>query len=247
MTNPDIEKRIDHELTHGRKLAALGAEAVWNWASPAGRRRADRRASLIARIGRIGPGDRVLEIGCGTGLFSRKVHGLSGAKITATDISEELLSLARREFPEGDFRRADAMKMPFSDGEFDVVFGSSILHHLDFEKTLREILRVLKSGGRMVFAEPNMLNPQIFIQKNVPFIKKALGDSPDETAIIRWKFKRFMEDIGFVRVNIFPYDFLHPGMPSPLIGFVSGLGRALEKIPLIREIAGSVIIYGEKR
>ncbi len=243
-----IETRVDHELTHGRKLATEGAEDIWNWASPAGQKRADRRADYFLSVGKITSNDRVLEIGCGTGLFTRKVQALSGAQITATDISQELLDIANKTAPtEGiSYLLDDAMKMQFPDNSFDVVFGSSILHHLDFERSLREILRVLRRGGRMVFAEPNMLNPQIFIQKNIPFIKKALGDSPDETAVVRWNLKKQMTGLGYCNVNIFTYDFLHPSTPKALIPFVNVIGRTIEKIPGLREIAGSVIIYAEK-
>jgi hypothetical protein len=55
-----------------------------------------------------------------------------------------------------------------------------------------------------------------------------------------------MENIGFKNVNIFPYDFLHPITPKFLIPAVYKMSLLLEKIPLIKEIAGSVIIYGEK-
>ena len=98
----------------------------------------------------------------------------------------------------------------------------------------------------MVFAEPNMLNPQIFIQKNIPFIKKMLGDSPDETAIVKWKMSEMLKKAGFSKVKIFAYDFLHPSTPSFMIPLVETIGKNAEKIPLLKEIAGSVIIYGEK-
>jgi ubiquinone/menaquinone biosynthesis C-methylase UbiE len=187
-----------------------------------------------------------LEIGCGTGLFTRLVNEKSGASILATDISYELLKEAREKFPQGKFVLDDAMNMQFADASFDVVFGSSVIHHLDLKKSAQEIYRVLKPGGRMVFAEPNMLNPQIFIQKNIPFIKRWLGDSPDETAIVRWKYKKLLKETGFKNIRIFPYDFLHPLTPRFLIPLVDRLGRLIEKIPLLRELAGSVIIYAEK-
>lgn len=240
--------RIEHEIIHGKKLAEGGAEAVWNWSSPAGQKRADRRAQYLASVGKLSSNVKALEIGCGTGLFTRKIWRLTAANITAIDISEELLNIARRNdsIGPGKYINGDAMHLGFADGEFEVVFGSSILHHLDFDKVLPEIFRVLKNGGRMTFAEPNMLNPQILIQKNVPAIKKRLGDSPDETAVVRWKLARQMRQIGFTNVRIFPYDFLHPMTPPLLIPLVSRLGEFLENIPVLREIAGSVMIYGEK-
>ncbi len=241
-----MKNRLANEIEHGKKLASEGAESIWNWDSPAGRVRADRRASLFVSVGKIKAGEKVLELGCGTGLFTRKVYEATKASIIATDLSEELLEEARLKFKEGDFRKADAMQLEFPDSSFDVVFGSSILHHLDMDRSLKEIFRVLKNGGRMVFAEPNMINPQILIQKNIPFIKKWLGDSPDETAIVRWRFKKQMNNVGFSHIEITPYDFLHPAVTKSLIPFVDAIGKTVEKIPVLKEIAGSVIIYGEK-
>lgn len=241
-----MDNRINNELEHGKKLLAEGAEAVWNWDSPAGRVRADRRAELLAKFSNIKPGETALEIGCGTGLFSNKFRNLTQAKVVATDLSPELLEVARQKYTGIEFKLEDAMNLSFEDNSFQVVFGSSVLHHLDFQKSLKQIYRVLKPGGKMVFAEPNMINPQIFIQKNIPFIKKWLGDSPDETAIVRWKFKKLLEEIGFKNVIIIPYDFLHPVVPSFLISLVNGTGKIIERIPVAREIAGSVIISATK-
>lgn len=237
--------RLKHEIEHGKKIQS-DAEGVWNWSSPAGQIRAERRSNLFISTARINKNDKILEIGCGTGLFTRKVHSKTGANITATDLSPELLKQAKEQLPQATFLLDDAMKMNFPDNSFDVVFGSSVLHHLEMQIALNEIFRVLKPGGRMVFAEPNMINPQILIQKNIPYIKEKLGDSPDETAIVRWQFNKMMQDCGFTKVDIYPYDFLHPITPNFLIGIVNSIGKIIEKIPILKEIAGSVIIYGEK-
>lgn len=240
-----MDKRIAHELEHGKKISE-NAEDVWGWGSPAGQIRAERRADYFVNVGKIKKGDKVLEIGCGTGLFTEKVYNKTHADIVATDLSPELLEQGKKKLPDVTFQLEDAMNLSFADNTFDVVFGSSILHHLDFEKSAKEIYRVLKPGGRMVFAEPNMINPQILIQKNIPFIKEWLGDSPDERAIVRWSYRKLLERNGYKKVYIFPYDFLHPYTPKPLITLVKVVGEIVEKLPLLREIAGSVIIYGEK-
>ena len=59
--------RADREIKHGEWLALHDTEAVWGWGTPARQLRAKRRSDSIVQGGRLGPGKRVLEIGCGTG------------------------------------------------------------------------------------------------------------------------------------------------------------------------------------
>lgn len=91
-----------------------------------------------------------------------------------------------------------------------------------------------------------MLNPQIAIQKNVPWVKRKLGDSPDETAFFRWRLRRLIRETGFGDVRIDPFDFLHPKTPQFLVRRFNGLGRFLENIPVLSEFAGSVYIRAIK-
>jgi SAM-dependent methyltransferase len=239
------DERISHEKEHGKKISDH-AEEVWGWTSPGGKLRANRRANYFITLGKYTKQSTILEIGCGTGLFTEKVFSATKANITSIDISEALLNKAKIKLPQVSFKVEDAMHMSFPNSVFDAVFGSSILHHLDMKKSLMETYRVLKTGGNIVFAEPNMLNPQKFIQKNVPFIKRWMGDSPDETAIIRWKMQKMLKEIGYRSLRVFPYDFLHPATPAPLMNTIQAIGKMVEKLPLVKEIAGSVIIYAEK-
>ena len=236
-------ERAAHEVEHGRFLAAHGAEEIWGWGTPAGQLRAARRGEFIAQGAGLRAGMKVLEVGCGTGLFTEML-ARSGANIVAVDISPELLEQARTrgldpaqvQFVAARFEDCDIY------GPFDAVVGSSVLHHLEIEPSLRKIHALLKPGGAASFAEPNMLNPQIAVQKNVGFIKRRLGDSPDETAFVRWRLRRMLERIGFADIRITPFDWLHPSTPRPLIPTVRTIGRVLERLPLLREFAGSVHI-----
>ena len=79
--------------------------------------------------------------------------------------------------------------------------------------TFPKIFELLKPGGVMSFAEPNLLNPQILVIKKVKWIGRMLGESPDETAFVRWKLKKQLEEIGFTDVEITPFDWLHPLVP----------------------------------
>jgi ubiquinone/menaquinone biosynthesis C-methylase UbiE len=193
------------------------------------------------------PGMTVLELGCGAGYFTQELAH-SGADVVAIDVSPELLEIARVNCcaPNVQYEIENAYALSYDDGVFDSVVGSSVLHHLEIEKALRGIYRVLKPAGTIYFTEPNMLNPQIAIQKNIPWIKRRLGDSPDETAFFRWPLRRLLEQSGYREIRIDPFDFLHPKTPTPLINRVNRFGRFLEKIPVISEFAGSLYIRAVK-
>src|SRR5882724_11893079 len=92
---PSVEERQGREIAHYRGVAAQDAEAILGWQSPAGRARAERRGRLFLGRGRIGPGARVLELGCGTGEFTQRVAP-AGARVVALDLSDDLLAEARQ-------------------------------------------------------------------------------------------------------------------------------------------------------
>ena len=240
-----MQERIAKEVQHGRFLAQHGAGEIWNWESPAGKRRWARRVKLLSS--HLKPGMTVLELGCGTGTFTREL-ARSGADVVAIDVSSELLEIARANCsaPNVQYQIQNAYALSYSEGVFDSVVGSSVLHHLEIKEALRDIYRVLKPAGTIYFTEPNMLNPQIAIQKNVPWIKRKLGDSPDETAFFRWSLRGLLEQTGYRNVGIDPFDFLHPKTPVALVDRVSAFGRFLENVPVISEFAGSLYIRAIK-
>jgi ubiquinone/menaquinone biosynthesis C-methylase UbiE len=112
--------------------------------------------------------DRSLEIGAGTGYFSLNLlqAGVVG-EATCTDISPGMVAtLSRNAQRLGlDIRaaRADAESLPFADASFDLVLGHAVLHHLpNLRRAFAEFHRVLRPGGRIVFAgEPSRVGDRI--------------------------------------------------------------------------------------
>jgi len=240
-----VQERIAKEVQHGRFLAQQGAGEIWNWESPAGKLRWARRVRMLSS--HLKPGMTVLELGCGTGSFTREL-ARSGAEVVAIDVSPELLEIANATYsaPNVQYQIQNAYALSYPEGAFDSIVGSSVLHHLEIEAAVRDMYRVLKPGGSIYFTEPNMLNPQIAIQKNIPWIKRKLGDSPDETAFFRWPLRRLLERTGYREVRIDPFDFLHPKTPATLIDRVKAFGRFLENVPGVSEFAGSLYIRAIK-
>ncbi len=244
-TPPTREQRIAAEIAHGRWLLARNP-AVWTWRTVAGRRRADRRAARIVAAGGFRSGQRLLEIGCGIGVFTGRVADLTGAAVTGVDVSPELVAEARRRLPGLEFEVADAHALPWPDASFSGVFGSSVLHHLEIAAALAEVRRVLEPGGRVVFAEPNLANPLVLAQKRIPILKRRALDLPHEIAFLRAGLADRLRRAGFTDVRVEPFDFLHPLTPDPFVGPMEWSGRLLESLPAIREIAGSVLAVASR-
>jgi ubiquinone/menaquinone biosynthesis C-methylase UbiE len=236
-----VDGRILNETRHGEYIRKHGEE-LWNWSSPAGQMRWARRCRLFKEF--LGNNKkRVLEIGCGTGLFTKELAHTDNT-VVAIDISDALIRRAKERISASNvhFVVGNAYETEFKSGSFDYIVGSSSLHHLDVNSALKEFSRILKSGGGMMFTEPNMMNPQVALTKNVPFIKRRSGDSPDETAFFRWQISKKLQSFGFDDISVEPFDFMHPDIPSSLLAVAGRCAINLERIPFIREIAGSLIM-----
>jgi ubiquinone/menaquinone biosynthesis C-methylase UbiE len=115
----------------------------------------------VVDILEVDPGDRILEVGCGSGAATALVAArVTNGMAAATDPSHVMIAQARRrlraEIAAGraEAVQAPAEKLPFSEESFTGAFAIFTLHHWDVpEQGLREILRVLRPGGRLVIAE----------------------------------------------------------------------------------------------
>ena len=238
--------RLEREIADDQVIAG-NAETVWSWATPTGQRRAARRAVFFAALLDARPGLLALEIGCGSGVFLERALA-TRASIVGLDLSAGFMLQARARPVVCSRARlvcGDAERLPFPDDSFDVVYGSSVLYHRELRAALAEVHRVLKHGGRLAFAEPNLLNPHILaVFRLMP--RKWGGASPDEAAFTRFHGHQALRATGFVDVTRQPYDFLYPLIPKALIPAMARAGRWLERVPLLRKIAGSLLLTARK-
>jgi ubiquinone/menaquinone biosynthesis C-methylase UbiE len=115
--------------------------------------------SHVADAANIQPGQRVLDVACGTGVLTRAVAERVGSgSIVGVDVNEGMLEVAKRKAPEISWHQGRAETLPFDDNSFDAVvsqFGLTVFQ--DRLAALHEMLRVLKPGGSMAVAVWNAL------------------------------------------------------------------------------------------
>jgi SAM-dependent methyltransferase len=103
--------------------------------------------------------------------------------VAGIDLSQATVALARARHPDLEAAQADVRKLPFGDGEFDLVFSNSTLDHFerreDIRAGLRELHRVLEPGGELLITLDNRLNPLIAMRNALPFpLLKGVGLVP---------------------------------------------------------------------
>jgi demethylmenaquinone methyltransferase/2-methoxy-6-polyprenyl-1,4-benzoquinol methylase len=131
-------------------------------------------------------GMKVLDIAAGTGSSSRPLAD-AGAEVIPVDFSQGMLDAGKKRHPDLKFTLADALKLPFKDGEFDVTTISFGLRNTtDFQKALQEALRVTKVGGRIVVVEFSHPTNPIFrnlymkyLMGLLPKVARKLSSNPD--------------------------------------------------------------------
>jgi ubiquinone/menaquinone biosynthesis C-methylase UbiE len=247
-----IKKNISkNEIIINEKKHFSSQDYIWQWSiTGAGQIRYDNRFANFIRMCNSAKNSSILEIGCGDGEFTKRLLSTEST-IFASDINFDVIQRANNSItkirPENlCFKMDDAESLSFGDNSLNIVCGISILHHLDYKKGLKEAYRVLKKGGEIFFTEPNLLNPITISYLNIPWLRKKIGASPNETALLRWEVERCLEDIGFKEIRVMNYDFLFPGTPDSMIGIIDRVGSVLAKVPFIKEISGSLLIYAKK-
>jgi 2-polyprenyl-3-methyl-5-hydroxy-6-metoxy-1,4-benzoquinol methylase len=136
------------------------------------------------------PGRRVLDAGCGVGWGSELLRLAGAESVVGVDLSEDALADARRRAPACEFVPGDLQKLPFEDGEFDVVVCMEALEHtMDTGSALDELARVLRPDGILLVSSPN---PGVYEAGNPFHLHELTADELHHELAARFSHTRLL-------------------------------------------------------
>ncbi len=210
----------EYEALHERSLGAFGRYQD---------RFAEYKIADLAdetrRYGLAGASDRVLDFGAGCG---KSVPGLAKhfprASVSCLDVSQDSLDIVARDFPTATRLLSDGRDIPAASSSFDVAFSACVFHHIDHAEHpmhLRELHRVLRSGGLLMIYEHNPFNPMtVRVVNRCEFDRNAVLVTPRA-------LKRRVVAAGFTDVRVRYRLFMPPSWER-----LRGVERLADRVPL---------------
>ena len=175
---------------------------AFSWLISLGKAPAIRRTAI--EVAGVVPGDKVLDVGCGTGSLAIAAKGKAGpdGEVHGIDAAPEMIEVARqkaaRKGVDVGFHVGLIEEIPFPDGHFDLALNTFVLHHLPHDlkrKGFAEIRRVLKPGGRFVAADLAPRSDSLIGH----ILSAVIGHHMIHTDVA--ELTAMMEDAGFAEVE----------------------------------------------
>jgi demethylmenaquinone methyltransferase/2-methoxy-6-polyprenyl-1,4-benzoquinol methylase len=215
--------RIAHRYDLVNTVLSGGTDGGW-------RRRA-------ARVSGLAPGGSALDVACGSGKLTAELARIAGAqgRVIGLDFSPQMLQVARRDHPGVEFIEGDALTLPFDDASFDastIAFGLRNL--ADPVKGLREMLRVIRRGGRSVVLE--FVRPpaglvgaayRLYLRSLLPAIGGAISRQPSAYRYLSDTVDSYRtpEELSAMAAAAGWLNVTYQGLAMGTVGIVSG-GRS---------------------
>jgi ubiquinone/menaquinone biosynthesis C-methylase UbiE len=168
-------------------------------------------AGKVANEAEIQQGQKVLDVACGTGVLAREVLKRVGSEgsVFGLDINEGMLAVAREKNPSIEWRKGAAESIPFEDESFDTVISQfGLMFFVDKTSAIKEMFRVLKSGGRIAIAVWGSLENAVGYKKVVEILQRLFGDEAADSLRSPYSLgdvqvlKSLFEDAGIENAEI---------------------------------------------
>ncbi|WP_207504600.1 bifunctional class I SAM-dependent methyltransferase/glycosyltransferase family 2 protein [Telluribacter humicola] len=216
----------------------------WKHKDPILWHRLQWRAQTFRHMVHLLPGQTILELGCGEGLFTQHLYEVSRGENPITAVS-----FTDQERPDDlpddvEFINGSSLLGYLRGQQFDYIVSMDLLDQRNCAWLLRNMYDyLLKPGGQVLFFESNPWNVVLQMRR---LMKEALRYKDPRKLLNRSELYELISEIGFIRVFAVCNDFVYAPFSRRMIWLLRNLSILLENMPVIKTLAGSILIHAQK-
>ena len=197
------------------------------------------RAQSFRHLVHLLPGQTILELGGGCGLFTQQL-----LKVTRGEnpITVATFTAVENAAPVEQFRLSD-LPGELEGRSFDLITGIDVLDEKTCDLVLQNVRNLLRPGGQVVFFESNPWNPVLKIRR---FCRNLLGRKDPRMLLSQPQLYELLSDIGLIRNLVVFSDFAYAPLSRSMARLLRNLSILLENTPGVRTLAGSIVIFAQK-
>jgi dolichol-phosphate mannosyltransferase len=217
----------------------------WQRRDPISDDRLQWRAQTFRHLVHLLPGESILELGAGSGLFTTQLHRLTRGANPLTAVSFQVGTSARPADlpPDVEYLQVTELPGPLASRQFDYVIAMDLLDQRNSPWFLQHVLALLAPGGEVVFYESNPWNVVLNARR---LVGRLIGRPDPRSLLSRARLYELLSEVGFIRTFAVFNDFVYAPLPRPMMWAFRNLSILLENTPVVQTLAGSLMIHAQK-
>lgn len=236
------------KLVKNLELMEIAADSYRQNQSETIRNKLKWRAKHVRHTLHVLPGEKLLELGAGSGIWTERLVEITKGELEITAVTfceENRKKIEARQLANTTVLNSeDLSKLPAS--SFDYVVGSNILSQDRYAELLQEVERILKPSGQFLFFEDNAWNSTLRLKRLFPTLKGMVKYPACKAVIPSYQFLRNASQIGFVHIDVSPWDLLPSFLPDRMTRYFANKVYVLEHAPILKNLCGTVSMWGSK-
>jgi dolichol-phosphate mannosyltransferase len=219
-------------------------DRYWLKRDPICRDRLLWRAQTFRHMVHLLPGQTILELGCGRGLFTQQLVRVSRGENPITAVTFNPTGDRPETLPPSvSFINATEAAKAIEGQQFDFIVAMELMDANNCAWLLQNAYELLKPGGQILLYESNPWNLALKLRQLLPF---QFGHKDPRHLLNRPKLYELISELGFIRIFAVFNDFVYAPLNRPLVWLLRNLSILLENTPLIQTLAGAILVHAQK-